>query len=1228
MTDFSVNTGNDAFDRQIRDAVDYGMGESAAFRQLVESAGPVTITGDNQYTPDGSPVFSYPGDSRYVVNINPNSGAMDGNRQMTLPELIAHELGHKVITSGDGRHGLDDRLNRQEESDVVDLANRVNSDLGLPLRTDINVDGRLQAGVNISYVDFLTGRCTVLDPLGSENSSFLPANGHIIRPSDAWAILEKYSGNWRGREGPSVTYRNDQLRGSDESASDNVRDIGNSVDDVLEQGGAIPGAIGEGLRAGGNVLAGALDFGSDMLGRMYDKAAAAARRDLVEQNKDRDLGPTGGGGRSLGSNSGSHDDVKTAPKNVSTGGNFGSFGGGNGGSDNSGTHKGSAPKTSSTTGNGPGFSSNSGPVNSGTGPQNTSSKSSTKTAEKNTSSTKNSTDTKYGPQPILLDLDGDGVQITELNRSTRFVDGGEGLLHRTAWAAAGNGVLFFDPDGRNAITEKRQYVFTEWNPTASGDLEALRSVWDSNGDGKLTAADAEFAKFKVLVTNADGTTTVQTLTQLGITEINLTADTTYIELPDGSLITGQTTFTRGNGTTGTVANTTLISEAQGHRVVQSTSTDGSGNKVVVSTAYDAAGAVVYAVTSVTNPAGTAITNSYDDNGDGVIDRLQTVSKVTNANGSKTETLINKAGADAVTAILVNRTVTTTSADTKIVTIERDSEGGGWFDQREVRTTLADGSRTKVISDLAQSGAVIRSSSETVSINGRTRAEGVDEDGNGAADTTTTHVITVAGNNSRTEVTSLTNGNGSLRSAETETVSADGKVRAVTFDLDGNGTTDRVENLSIAANVGGTTTSTTTMRNGDNSLRNTSTLILSADALIKTQTSDVDGDGVVDVTSVETTTINVNGSRQTTLLLTNTDGSVRGNQKITLGADKVSSETWVDQNQDGVLQLTDLMKSVTVDAGTQARTTTVYDRNADGSVQSKVVSVTSANGLNVATTIDADGDGDTDTSVSDVTVYAAGIGTQTVITSNQDASLRNKVVTTTSANGLTVTQDADIDGNGTYDGKMVDARVLAGDGSVTRTVSEYAGNGTTLLGKSVTSESADRRIKTVTVDANGDGFTDSVTSSTEAADGSKTIVQTGYFANGVVAGKSTSTISANGLIVSTSIDQNGDLLNETVQLDTTTLNTDGSRTRTIDINNGDGSNRSLSVTTVSDDGLVVTTQTDANGDGVFERTSSSVSVLNSNGSTTRTDQIRAANGALLSQSQTTISDDGLLIFTKN
>ncbi|MFA9231415.1 MAG: lysozyme [Microgenomates group bacterium] len=94
---------------------------------------------------------------------------------------------------------------------------------------------------------------------------------------------------------------------------------------------------------------------------------------------------------------------------------------------------------------------------------------------------------KTGPQPILLDLGGDGVKITEYQNSTQFMTGKDGFQHRSSWAGAGDGVLFYDPDGRNAITEHRQYVFPEWNPTAAGDLVAHRSAWDTRGDGRLAA---------------------------------------------------------------------------------------------------------------------------------------------------------------------------------------------------------------------------------------------------------------------------------------------------------------------------------------------------------------------------------------------------------------------------------------------------------------------------------------------------------------------------------------------------------------------------------------------------------------------------------------------------------------------------------------------------------------------------------------------------------------------
>jgi hypothetical protein len=62
--------------------------------------------------------------------------------------------------------------------------------------------------------------------------------------------------------------------------------------------------------------------------------------------------------------------------------------------------------------------------------------------------------------------------------------------------------------------------------------------FDTNGDGKLTAADAAFAQFKVLVPNADGSTTVMTLAQLGITEINSASELRSKTDQDKALVAG------------------------------------------------------------------------------------------------------------------------------------------------------------------------------------------------------------------------------------------------------------------------------------------------------------------------------------------------------------------------------------------------------------------------------------------------------------------------------------------------------------------------------------------------------------------------------------------------------------------------------------------------------------------------------------------------------------------
>ncbi|WP_299083231.1 FG-GAP-like repeat-containing protein [uncultured Ruegeria sp.] len=832
-------------------------------------------------------------------------------------------------------------------------------------------------------------------------------------------------------------------------------------------------------------------------------------------------------------------------------------------------------------------------------------------------------------RPIILDLDGNGVQITELSNSTVFVDSsGDGLQNLTAWAAAGNGVLFYDADGDGTISETREYVFTEWDPTATSDIEALRSVFDANGDGVFDANDEAWSDFKVLVTQPDGSLVAMTLDELGITSIDLTADATNIELPDGSVITGTTTFTKSDGSTGTVADTMLVSDTASYRIEESESFDTSGTRTHVQTGYAADGTIAFVITSVTTANGASITNSYDNNGDGVVDRMQFIETVTNPDGSKSETVTNKVGSDFTTGILVSETKTTTSADGNTVTIERDSTGGGWFDQVEMRTTHADDSMTIVTTDRDPNGGVIRSSTETVSADGLTRTDAIDEDGDGLVDLTITHSIVINADGSRSETIEHFNQDGSLRSSVTESVSVDGRTKSIARDLDGDGDVDVQEELDILVNADGSTNSTLTVKNGDGSVRSTTTQNQSEDALTKTTTVDQDGDGDADLTTVEATVIHADGSRETETTLTNTDASVRAKTKVTLGSDQVSSETWVDHNQDGIFQATDLSRSVTVDSTSGERTTTSWTRNADGSFSAQSVSVSSEDGLVVTIDVDADGDGDTDLSTSDVTVENTdGSSTRTLTERAQDGALKGEQVVTTSADGLMVSTVSDIDGDGNADGKSVLTQVSNGDGSTLQTTTRHAGDETTLLGETTVSQSADRRLTITTSDANGDGATDTTLRSEKHADGSMTELETRFSADGTTLFTRQTDVSEDDLTVTVATDLDGDGDTDVTSVQATVLNADGGHTTTSTIRNDDDSLRSQMVTTISDDGLVTTTSEDTDGDGVSERSVTATTVLNADGLRTTTEDVQASDDSLLSRSETLVSDDGLTVETR-
>jgi len=255
--------------------------------------------------------------------------------------------------------------------------------------------------------------------------------------------------------------------------------------------------------------------------------------------------------------------------------------------------------------------------------------------------------------PVILDLSGNGVKITQKDSSNVFFDmAGDGYQHLTAWAGAGNAVLAFDANNDGKIDQQNEIVFTQWDPTATSDLQALRDVFDTNHDGKLDASDAKFSQFKLIVTNADGTQTVETLAQAGVASINLIANQVTRGFADGSSIDGQTSFTRTNGTTGTAAAVTFAYDAAGHALQTTTTHNADGSTTIDNKALNPDGSLANERILTTSADGKTKTLSVDLNGDGVIDQIQTDVTVTNADGSTTQTVTDKNAAGVASINLI------------------------------------------------------------------------------------------------------------------------------------------------------------------------------------------------------------------------------------------------------------------------------------------------------------------------------------------------------------------------------------------------------------------------------------------------------------------------------------------------------------------------------------------------------------------------------------------------
>jgi Ca2+-binding RTX toxin-like protein len=821
---------------------------------------------------------------------------------------------------------------------------------------------------------------------------------------------------------------------------------------------------------------------------------------------------------------------------------------------------------------------------------------------------------RYGP--VLLDLSGTGLSIDSLENSSAFFDlKGDGYSHRMASPATGTGMLVLDADADGKISKASEFVFTEWDKTATGDLEAIRNVFDTNGNGKLDSGDARWSEFKVLV---DGV--LVSLDSLGITSIDLTPVGSGQTFADGSAITGTTTFTRADGSTGTVGDARLVAETTGYIIRETgvTIADGSTRRDI--DGYRPDGSLAFKNVVIRNADASNVETLFDDDGNGVFDRSQVKVVQTGADGSRI-LVVSNYGPEGN---LRNRTTTIINADGHSVTTLVDRDGDTFTDERQILEKHPNGSSTTVTEALSLDGTVLHRTVVEASANGLEKISSTDIDGDGFIERLQRETVFNNEVGTRTKTVTLESADGTILSTEVTEISADSRTRSMVTDLDGDGDTDSVKTTAVSVAANGAVTVDSLFANADGSTRGRTTETTSADGYSSVISQDVTGDGVVDLFTSDVTSLGLDGSRVRTTDRRSGDGALLERTITTTSADQKTRTITFDENGDGIQ---DVVETIIAGSSTSVDTVSVYGRDGTTLI-SRSMGTISLDGMSRVDEFDINGDAILDYRTVSATVQNAdGSATTTVTRWNGTGTVQmGKRVETVSADGLSRSLAIHVGSKSIADSRVNDTTVRSADGSLTRTVTEFQGAAQTF--RTVTVTSADRKTQTASTFIGGNARPYQVISKTVAPDGQISETVSLYSPDGhKLVSPDLKTTSGNGLTVTSSRDVNGDGAIDSRTIENTDFAANGDVVKTVAQYRGTGIGLAnlvgnLTVAT-SGNGLEQKANVDADGDGDLDRRINESTTLHSDGSKTQTiSQFNGSGAILIDRSIKTVSANGL------
>ena len=182
-----------------------------------------------------------------------------------------------------------------------------------------------------------------------------------------------------------------------------------------------------------------------------------------------------------------------------------------------------------------------------------------------------------GIDPIILDLDGNGLSFSSLETGVAFDIDADGDKDQVAWNTSGDAMLAVDHNNNGEIDNGSE-LFTPFfgGGNYSSGVAALRTL-DTNADRVIDASDDIFASLRVWRdADADGITDdgeLVSLSEADIASINLATESTG-ETIDGQSVASQGTFERADGSTGAFFEMDLdVSLSEGESFLAGTESD-------------------------------------------------------------------------------------------------------------------------------------------------------------------------------------------------------------------------------------------------------------------------------------------------------------------------------------------------------------------------------------------------------------------------------------------------------------------------------------------------------------------------------------------------------------------------------------------------------------------------------------------------------------------------------